>query len=131
MPNGAVRRLREMSAQVSSFPRVWRLVWEAARGWTIGWACILLLLGLAPLATVALTKYLVDSLVRASRAGVSWENAQPALIAGALIAAVAIISELLQGGLEWVRTAQSELIQDHISGLVHRQSIRVDLAFYE
>jgi len=120
-----------MRAQVSSFPRVWRLIWDAARGWTAAWASVLILLGLAPLATVTLTKHLVDSLVAASRGGVSWDSARPALIAGALIAAVAIVSELLQGLLEWIRTAQSELIQDHISSLVHQQSVRVDLAFYE
>ena len=120
-----------MAAQVSSFPRVWQLVWDAAPQWTIAWACILALLGFAPLATVALTKRLVDALVSTSHAGLSWENARPAVIAGGLIAAVAIVSELLQGLLDWVRTAQSELIQDHISGLVHQQSVAVDLAFYE
>jgi len=69
----------------------------------------------SPLATVALTKRLVDALVSVSHVGVSWENARPAVIAGSLIAAVAILSELLQGLLDWIRTAQSELIQDHIS----------------
>src|SRR4051812_32614521 len=128
MLEGARSRFRQMAAQVASFPRVWRLVWEAAPGWTVCWAGILVILGIAPLATVALTKRLVDSLVSASKAGVSWDNAKPALIAGSLIAAVAIASELLQGMLDWVRTAQSELIQDHISNLVHEQSTAVDLA---
>jgi ATP-binding cassette subfamily B protein len=33
--------------------------------------------------------------------------------------------------MEWVRAAQSELIQDHIKALVHAQSATVDLAFYD
>lgn len=131
MFEGAKVRLRAASSQVASFPRIWKLVWEAAPGWTVTWAGILIALGLAPLASVALTKKLVDALVVATRSGVSWQSARPAVIAGALIAAVAIASELLQGMMDWVRTAQSELIQDHISSLVHQQSITVDLAFYE
>jgi ATP-binding cassette subfamily B protein len=129
--SGVRSRFRAAAGQVSSFPRVWRLVWEAAPGWTVGWACILLLLGCAPLATVALTKRLVDSLVAATHSNSAWQNTRGAIVAGVLIAATAIASELLQGLLDWVKTAQSELIQDHISGLVHRQSLRVDLAFYE
>lgn len=131
MLSGFKTRLHAAAGQVSSFPRVWRLVWRSAPGWTVAWACLLLFLGLAPLATVALTKRLVDSLVAATHSTLTWQNTRPALIAGILIASVSIASELLQGLLDWVRTAQSELIQDHISGLVHQQSVRVDLAFYE
>ena len=129
---GALKsRLRAAAAQVSSFPRVWNLIWQSAKGWTIAWVSLLLLLGTAPLATVALTKRLVDSLVAATHTAVTWQNTRPAVIAGVLIAIVAIATELLQGLLDWVRTAQSEMIQDHIATLVHKQSIRVDLAFYE
>ena len=31
----------------------------------------------------------------------------------------------------WVRTHQSELVQDHILALVHEKSVEVDLAFYD
>ena len=48
MIDGAIKRARQMAAQAGSFPRVWRLVWEAAPRWTMAWAGILLLLGLAP-----------------------------------------------------------------------------------
>jgi ATP-binding cassette subfamily B protein len=41
------------------------------------------------------------------------------------------MAELLGSAIEWARTAQSELIQDHIKGLVHEQSSRVDLTFFE
>ncbi|MDQ1470648.1 MAG: ATP-binding cassette, subfamily bacterial, partial [Bryobacterales bacterium] len=131
MLSGVRTRFGALATQISAFPRIWRLVWDSAPRWTLAWACLLLLLGCAPLATVALTKRLVDALVAASHSSLSWQTTRPAVIAGALIAAVAIASELIQGVLDWVRTAQSEMIQDHISTLIHRQSIRVDLAFYE
>jgi len=47
------------------------------------------------------------------------------------MAMVLLISELLRGVINWVRTAQAELVQDHIMGLIHRKSISADLAFYE
>jgi ATP-binding cassette subfamily B protein len=42
-----------------------------------------------------------------------------------------LLGEVLQHALEWIRTAQSELLQDHISALIHEKSVAVDLAFYE
>jgi ATP-binding cassette subfamily B protein len=47
------------------------------------------------------------------------------------MAGVLLLTEFLRSAIEWVRTAQSELVQDHISALVHEKSIAVDLAFYE
>ncbi|HIK49572.1 MAG TPA: ABC transporter ATP-binding protein, partial [Oscillatoriales cyanobacterium M59_W2019_021] len=36
-----------------------------------------------------------------------------------------------QGAIEWIRTAQSEFVQDYISTLVHNQSIAIDFSCYE
>ena len=129
--DGFRTRIRAVRTQLRYFPRIWKLISEATGKWSIAWLGILTLLGLAPAGTVALTKRLVDSLIAATRGGGSWASLRPALIYGLLFAAIAIVSELLQGLLEWVRTAQAELIQDHISDLVHRKSVEVDLAFYE
>ena len=41
------------------------------------------------------------------------------------------MTELLSGATRWVRTAQSELLEDHIVGRIHDKSTTVDLAFYE
>lgn len=128
----AVRvRFDALKSQFRYWPRTWRLIWDATRGWSVAWVAILVLLGLCPLATVALTKWLVDSLVTATRSGAAWIHIRPALLFGLLLVTVTVLTELLQGALEWVRTAQSELIQDRISSLVHAKSVEVDLAFYE
>jgi ATP-binding cassette subfamily B protein len=47
------------------------------------------------------------------------------------MAGVLLLTELLRSAIEWIRTAQSELVQDHISALIHEKSVAVDLAFYE
>ena len=41
-----------------------------------------------------------------------------------------VISKVLAAP-DRVRTAEAELVQDHIAGLIHRKSISADLAFYE
>src|SRR2546425_10344604 len=47
------------------------------------------------------------------------------------IGGVLLLTELLKVCLEWIGTAQSELVQEHITDLVHAKSTAVDLAFYE
>ena len=48
-----------------------------------------------------------------------------------IIRAILLTAGILRGLTRWVRTAQAELVQDHISALIHRQSAAADLAFYE
>lgn len=107
------------------------LVWQASHRWTIAWAVLLVLQGLLPAATVFLTRLLVDSLVAISGNGLSWENIQTALLPVSLMLGVLVTGEILGSVSEWVRTAQSDLVQDHISGLIHEQSIAIDFGCYE
>jgi ATP-binding cassette subfamily B protein len=44
---------------------------------------------------------------------------------------VKLADEALRGIGGWLQTAQSDLVRDHVSGLIQEQSARVDLAFYE
>ena len=111
-------------------PRAFVLVWAAARRWTIAWAVLLLVQGLLPVATVYLTRTLVDSLVAALDAG-DWASLRPTLLLVALMAAILLLMEVLRSLTGWVRTAQSELVRDHISGLIHARAMALDLAFYE
>ncbi|MCU1291693.1 MAG: transporter related, partial [Bryobacterales bacterium] len=45
--------------------------------------------------------------------------------------AALLFTEFLRGAIRWVRTAQADLVQDHISSLIQQKSAAVDLAFYE
>jgi len=119
------------TAQFAHWLRAVALIWQAARGWMVAWAILLGIQGLLPVFLVYLTRLLVDSLTVAIGSGGSWENLQPLLGVGALMAGSMVLMECLQSASDWIRTAQSELIQDHISSLVHRKSTIVDLSFYE
>jgi ATP-binding cassette subfamily B protein len=130
-PRNLSAKLRDAAALAHYWPRTFRLIWAAAPRYTLAWGGLLIVLGVLPAASAYLTKLLVDSLVAAIGAGGTWEYARPALVLLIITAAIMLLTELLQSLSEWIRAAQSELIQDHIKNLVHQQSVQVDLAFYE
>ena len=124
-------KLRKAAAQFAQLPRALKLVWHAAPAWTAAWGVLLLLQGLLPVATVYLVRNLVNNLVVAFRARGDFRALRPALVSAGLIVVVLLLTELLKSISNWVRTAQSGLVQEHITALVHRQSLAADLAFYD
>jgi len=124
-------KVRGAVAQLRYLPRALELVWESARYKTLVWIGLLFVQGLLPVATVYLTRSLVNDLVASVAAGGVWESVRPILMVAALLAAILLLSESLRIATRWIRAAQSELIQDHISSLIHEKSVAADLAFYE
>lgn len=119
-----IRHLRDV-------PRALRLVWDAAPRWTLWSAVIIAAQGLLPVASVCLSRSLVNSTITALRHGTNSPSVRNAVIAATLLGAVALAGEILRSLGNWVRSNQGELVQDHIVGLVHRKSVEVDLAFYD
>ena len=117
--------------QVPHLPAALALVWTAARRWTVIWAALLFVEGLLPVATVTLTRTLVNRFVAALGGARDWSAMEPLVWPLACLVAVILLWELVGVGVRWVRTIQAELIEDHITKLIHERSARVDLAFYE
>ncbi len=92
---------------------------------------LLLVQGLLPAATVLLTPVLVDALVAAVGSGIAWETVGPILVPALLMAGVILLGDLLGSLSHWVKTVQSERVQDHIRDLIHARSVAADLAFYD
>lgn len=122
---------RKAAAQFPYLPRALAMVWRSTRGYTLVWGVLLVIQGVLPVATVYLTRLLVDAIANGLKAGGSWQNARPALVWVALMALVMLLTDILRSISTWVRTGQSELFQDHIRNLIHEKSVAVDLAFYE
>jgi ATP-binding cassette subfamily B protein len=114
-----------------SILRAFKLVWHAAPRWTSVWLILLIIQGLLPVATVYLTKYLVNSLVALIDGGLTPELLRPTLIAMAGMILVMLISEVLRSFTNMVYTAQSELINDHVRKLVQDKAVLVDAAYYD
>ncbi len=126
-----VSNLRSSAQLASYLPKTLSLIWQSAHNWTIAWGILLVLQGCLPVATLYLTRLLVDRLVAVVGTGLQWEQIRLVALPVALFGAVLLLTEILRGISEWVRTAQSELVQDYISDLVHKQSLAIDLACYE
>ena len=123
--------IHDTGLKLSYMIRVFGLIWSGARGWMVAWGILLAVQGLMPVALVYLTKPLVDGLQATVGRGTSWGSVQPVLVVAACIGGILLLTELLKVCLEWIGAVQSELIQDHITDLVHAKSASVDLAFYE
>ena len=124
-------KLRRWLAEAPHLGTALRLVWRAAPRLTAAWAALLAVQGLLPVAIVYLTRALVDSLVAAVRAGEGAAGAGRTLLLAGLMAGALVATELLRAAVRWVRAAQSEVVRDHISGLLHERAIAADLAYYE
>lgn len=121
-------KLRKALAQLPNLPRALDLVWSVARPWTIAWILLLIVQGLLPAAVVYLTKLVVDGVVRANG---SWPAMRDVLLRVLMLGGVLLLMEIVRNAINWVRTVQTELLQDHITALIHQKSVTVDLAFYE
>jgi ATP-binding cassette subfamily B protein len=126
--NEAFERLR---AQLPYLPKAFRLVYDAAGGLTILWLALLLIQGLLPVAMVYLTKILVDGVAQVVGSGSGWQGMMPILPAAGAMAGVLIGIEVFQSVNRWLRTAQSEKVQDAVHELIHTQAMRLDLSFYD
>ena len=122
------RYFRRLAGALPHLPSTLRLVWQAAPILTFAWTALLLLQGFLPVATVYLTRPVVNGIVAAIRANGDW---RPILWPASLMAAVLLLTELLRTAVQWIRTAQADLVQDHIASLIHQKSLEADLAFYE
>ena len=129
--NRAPHKFQNLRDRLSYLAQTLGLVWEASRGWTVAWLALLLAQGVLPAAIVYLTKVLVDGMAAAMGAGLSMEVVRPVLGPAILMAAVLVLGQMLQSLTAWIRTAQSELISDHIKALIHDQAGTIDLEYYE
>lgn len=118
-------RLRQQAPYI---PKTMRLVWRASGIWMVAWLMLLLVQGALPVAIVYMTRHVVDTLAGiVGKGGMGGSIVFPLVILGLLLLAEQI---LLSTG-QWVRTIQSNRIQDYMSGLIHVQVMAVDLSFYD
>src|SRR5688572_32684045 len=116
-------KLRKALGQLPYLPHALKLVWEVARPWTIAWIVLLIVQGLLPAATVYLTKLVVDGVVASVRNGSSWPNVRHVLLVLLLLGGILLLMEIVRNDINWVRTVQAELLQDHITSLIHEKSV--------
>ena len=123
-------KLNKAKAQLPYIPDTFRLIWAASRPWTIAWGFVLFLQGALPIALVFLSGALADDLGSLVQSG-DWAHYSRLLLWVALIVLLLLGTQSLNSLLSWVRAVQAELVQDHISDLIHAKAIELDLSFYD
>ncbi len=108
-----------------------RLVWQSAPGWTAASLSITFLQGVLPLATLYLTKLVLDSAATGLTAANKAQAFGQTLVYVALSGGVQLFSALLSALSSVVNTAQSTAVTNYVSGVIQAKSVEVDLAFYE
>jgi ATP-binding cassette subfamily B protein len=123
--------LRQKIRTTLRLDRAARFVWRAAPGWTLASLGLVLIQALLPLLTLYLIKLIVDGVAQALGAADPGEAFGRVLVYVALAAAVAVANAGVQLLATLAREAQSLAVTDYMYGVLHDQSIRADLAYYE
>ncbi|HWQ18787.1 MAG TPA: ABC transporter ATP-binding protein [Methanotrichaceae archaeon] len=121
---------RKAAFRLSDMLQIWRaldLVWRSAPRLTMANAVLVLILGVLPLASLYLTKLIVDSVSRGSGTA-SFEGT---LMLIAMAGGVALLIALCSSADKVVSEAQAAQVLDGIQDLLHAKSAEVDLEYYE
>ena len=124
-------QLRSFVEQLHYVPRAFKLVWSAARKWTIAWLVLLIVQSILPVVSVILTRTFINGIVGAVKT--QWDAAQiqAVLVPFVLLVVLMLANRILNSVSAWVRTGQAELVRDYLSGIVQAQASRLDMAYYE
>jgi ATP-binding cassette, subfamily B, bacterial len=107
------------------------LIWQAAPGWAIARLIILLLQGILPLASLYLTKLIVDVLAASVNNSNKTAVFKELLFLLALVAVVTIVTSICHSLGEMVDAAQSQRVVDYVESTLYRQAMVIDIEFYE
>ena len=111
--------------------RTLRLVWHIAPGWTAAQIALAIVQGLLPLVALYLYRDIVNAVIRgaseADKAGAFHHAGMLILLAGLTGLAMALARSVTT----LVSEAQSQVVTDHISDIIHSKSVAVDLEYYE
>jgi ATP-binding cassette subfamily B protein len=131
--NDILSKIALLRSQAPYIPKTVKLVWQATGMWMAAWLALLLVQGVLPVAIVYMTRQAVDSLVGVVRNGgaVGGIKIYDHLFPLAVLAALLVGEQVLRTGVQWVRTVQSERIQDYMTGLIHDKALAADLGYYD
>ena len=116
---------------VTNLHRPLILIWESARKWTIVGLVLMVLQAVMPLALLYLIKLTVDAVTAGIAAADKTAAFREILILVALTGLVSLIIAACRALAGIVEAHKSQLVTDHVTDTIHRQSVAIDLAYYE
>ena len=127
----ASKKIRDKLKIVVRFLPALRLVWQSSPHWTIARIVLIIIQGILPLASIYLTKLIIDTVttqLHTTNPTDVFRGVLPLLI---LAGVVTIVTTLCTSLTELVNTAHSMKVTDYMQGIVHAKSIEADLEYYE
>jgi ATP-binding cassette, subfamily B, bacterial len=131
MTLSATPSLLEKAKGALHLGRALRLVWDAAAGWTVASAFLVLLQAALPVLALYLIKLVVDAVSAAASAPPGEADLQAVFVLLGLAGVLTLSGVAIRGVATWVREAQSLLVTDHVVDVLHRKSASVDYSYYE
>lgn len=113
---------------------LWRsvgIVWQSAPGWTAASVTLIVLQSLLPLASLYLTKMIVDVVTNGLTSTDQDMVFNRVLILISIAGAVALFSAFCRILTGLVNESQAQAVTDHVQDILHSKSIEVDLEYYE
>jgi ATP-binding cassette subfamily B protein len=121
----------EIMKRLRHVQRALGLVREAAGGWAAAWLLLIVVQGAIPGGIVYMTKWVVDAAEAAVGQGVSWEQVSTVLVPASIMGGLLLAQRMMGSLMQYVNTAQSELVGDHMKALIHDKAASVEYGFYE
>jgi len=111
--------------------RAIRLVWKCAPGLTLSNSILVIIRSLLPLLVIYLMKLVVDAVTIAAVLPDKSAAFRQILLLVGLTGLVSLISALFNSFATLTSEAQSQVVSDRTSSIIHAKSVAVDLEYYE
>lgn len=131
MSEGSAPPLAEKVRGALHLGRALRLVWEAAAGWTVLSAVLMVFQAAIPILALYLLKLVIDAVSAAASAPPGEGDVQLVFLLLAAAGGLTLSGVVLSGFASWVSEAQSLVVTDHVLDVLHRKSVSVDYGYYE
>jgi ATP-binding cassette, subfamily B, bacterial len=111
--------------------RAVKLVWSIAPRWTVASVVLTVLQGVLPLASIWLMKLIVDGVTSGMAAPDRSAAFRHVAVLIAFAGSVGLVGVMLRSLATMVGEAMGQTVTDHVTDIIHSQSVAVDLEYYE
>ncbi len=123
--------IRERLKGALRLRRPLEMVWESARLWTVAAIALMAVQALLPLASLYLVKLTVDAVAEGVGAPDKAAALRQVLLLVVLTGALTLLTTACRSASEVVQEQQGQLVTDHVTDTIHRQSAAIGLSSYE
>lgn len=107
------------------------IVWRASKRWTILSLFLTIIDGLLPLLSLYILKLIIDTITLSVQSGSGGENYTQIVQFIGAATIIGITQAAIRQASVYVQEVQGQIVTDHVATMLHKQSVNLDLAYYE